>query len=305
MIYGFSGKKQSGKNLVAKIWQILASYDKVYDDETYIREVKFDLSFFSEEKYSFSFSSWTQVAFADKLKDVFCILIGCDKEQLEKGKINDLKLPKEWTVYKLTFRFEDDTEYFTTLYNSREEAKLSISNKKNIDYYSIEEYLPTYREALQFIGTDLFRKQFNPLVWVNSLFSTYNKLHEYRVDYFNWLITDVRFPDELKAITSKGGKVIRVERFCYDSAEDFLCLHPDETLRKIGIQDFNIDKLITLEELKKIAKEHGYIPLKDQHYSETALDNCEEFDYTIDNVGTLDELIIRVKNIMVEEGVIE
>jgi len=40
-----------------------------------------------------------------------------------------------------------------------------------------------------------------------------------------------------------------------------------------------------------------------KHLSETALDNYS-FDYTIDNNGTIEELIIKVKEILIKEKLI-
>ena len=74
----------------------------------------------------------------------------------------------------------------------------------------------------------------------------------------DWIITDVRFPNEADIIKRKGGIVLRVNRFCYDSAEDFLVTHPDEKLRKIGIYDYNTSNIITHQEMSQIAKDNGY-----------------------------------------------
>lgn len=62
----------------------------------------------------------------------------------------------------------------------------------------------TWREVLQKVGTDLFRNQFNINIWVNSLASYYNGE--------NWIISDVRFPNEVDFITKNKGIVIRVSR---------------------------------------------------------------------------------------------
>ena len=71
----------------------------------------------------------------------------------------------------------------------------------------------------------------------------------------NTLITDVRFPNELDTIRKRGGIVLRIEG--------------DPTkVRGDGKRD-------------------------DTHSSETALDDAD-FDYTIHNTGTLDELLSKV-----------
>jgi len=81
----------------------------------------------------------------------------------------------------------------------------------------------------------------------------------------NWLVTDVRFPDEVKAIEDRGGVVIRVNR-------------PDEPLIEDGTTIY-------------------YPPFDDvEHPSETALDDYE-FDYVINNNGTIEDLVEKVKQL--------
>ena len=46
------------------------------------------------------------------------------------------------------------------------------------------------------------------------------------------------------------------------------------------------------------------IPRVEPHPSETALDN-HSFDYTIDNNGTIEELIEKVREILIKEKVID
>lgn len=77
--------------------------------------------------------------------------------------------------------------------------------------------------------------------------------------YPSWCITDVRFPNEVKAIKEKEGIVIRINRE----------------------SDYN-----------------------STHFSETALDNYEDFDYTIDNNNCIDCLIEKVKEILKHEKII-
>lgn len=61
------------------------------------------------------------------------------------------------------------------------------------------------REIMQFVGTDLFRMQYNKNVWINSLFSDFT-------DKSKWIITDVRFINEAEKIKQLGGILIRINR---------------------------------------------------------------------------------------------
>jgi hypothetical protein len=61
------------------------------------------------------------------------------------------------------------------------------------------------REALQLLGTEAGRNVFHQDLWIYSLQRRINPNK-------NYVIADVRFPNEIKMITDLGGKVIRVKR---------------------------------------------------------------------------------------------
>ncbi len=115
-------------------------------------------------------------------------------------------------------------------------------------------------------------------VWVNALFSEYKVIdtglknpypkeqypeHDEWNIWFSkqmpmWVITDLRFPNELKAIEDRKGITIRLQK---------------STDTNIG------------------------------HESETALDTAK-FSYVITNDGTIEELIEKVKEILIKEKII-
>lgn len=132
----------------------------------------------------------------------------------------------------------------------------------------------TPRVILQRIGESL-RKGVDENIWVNALLNTSmlkveeaksnkgiegDSAQEESIDRTitvkkklpNWIITDVRYPNEAEAIKSLGGILIRVDR------------------------------------------ETGY---KDNHISETALDDYDGWDYIIDNNGTLEDLRNKVEEL--------
>ena len=45
-------------------------------------------------------------------------------------------------------------------------------------------------------------------------------------------------------------------------------------------------------------------PITDNHFSETALDSYQDWDYVIDNNGTIEDLIEQVKQILITEGLL-
>jgi hypothetical protein len=101
----------------------------------------------------------------------------------------------------------------------------------------------TYRELLQKVGTESFRDVIDPDIWVKALFAEYNNR--------NWIITDVRFPNEADEIRRRGGVLVRIKR---DSKGSDFDQHTSET----ALNDYQCDAFIdnngTLEELKTNAK---------------------------------------------------
>ena len=65
-IISISGKKQNGKNTIAKIINQLAN------------------------------NKYEEKCFADKLKDIICLLIGCYRDQLEDESFKSKELGEEW-----------------------------------------------------------------------------------------------------------------------------------------------------------------------------------------------------------------
>ena len=117
----------------------------------------------------------------------------------------------------------------------------------------------TYREFLQKLGTEAMRDGLHTNVWVNALFADYKLWSDGRKDWYpSWIITDMRFPNEMEAVKDRGGITIRVTR-------------PGNA--------------------------------KEDHISETALDDAK-FNYEILNDGTLEDLVKKVKQILIKENII-
>ena len=270
-IIGVSGRMQSGKDTVGKIIQYLTGESTVYP---------FDLNIDYSHKSNWEIKKW-----ADKLKDIVCAILNCTRGQLEDRVFKETPLGEEWVKFKVVrtkiTKFEriDEVFYFSTI----EEANKFKLNNLNYDYFGeIEKVEMTPRLMLQLLGTDCGREILHPDIWVNSLMAEYkSKLStnnpvddldwEPRFIYPNWIITDLRFPNEMEAVKKRGGITIRVNR------------------------SFNH---------KMGSKETGTINLTPEHESETALDNAE-FDYVIQNNGTISDLIDKIRNILIENNLIK
>lgn len=131
----------------------------------------------------------------------------------------------------------------------------------------------TPRWVLQYWGTDVIRNGFHDNFWIASL---ENKLRNSQDDV---VITDCRFPNEIKAIKRAGGIVVRVVRGpepkWYAAAES-VNRGPD------GNPSWSLSK-VKLEKLGIHASETSWVGTN--------------FDAVLDNNGTLDHLYEQVKNL--------
>ena len=289
-IIGISGHIGSGKDTVGTIIQYLI--DKASKGYTHPDSFKDYSSWFKNGHTNRC--NWKIVKFANALKEIICILTGCTREQLEDENFKNNKLPDEWIRYGYADGF------FKYYKNGKEETKMNNvqcdKERYELEYRTNWETAykvhPTYRELLQYIGTDLLRNQLHENIWVNALMNKYKPkvcsgtTHcalagkpeiscNLCPEYPNWIITDVRFPNELKAVKNKGGISIKVNRGTSQSTGHLLLDNSDGTPNR-------------------------FVPL---HMSETALDDAT-FDYYVDNNGTIDDLIQQVKEILIKENII-
>lgn len=254
MILGVSGKAQSGKDTVGRYLQYLLSEDS--------KRMSYSSWQLQIDRW-YNHNDWQIKKFADKLKDIVCILIGCTRADLEDNDFKNKELGEEWNI-PLTL----DKGHGVGLRRTRENEEVTV-------------YKPiTPRIFLQLLGTEAGRQIIHPNIWCNALMKDYtgsgviNKQEEpiikdskviykvYNVEFPNWIITDCRFPNEVKAIEDKGGFIIRVERTNFQDGSDYAW----------GNESSN-------------------------HESETALDGVK-FHFTILNNGTLQDLYKSVDSII-------
>ena len=172
--------------------------------------------------------------YSEKLKYMVCFLLGCDRSDLEDREFKEKELGEEWDGL-------------------------------------------TPRKLLQLLGTEAGRHIIHPNIWVNALFADYvcddcgqqecptdeedtgQMIHR---SFPDWIITDVRFPNEAQAIKDRGGILIRINRPQY--------------------------------------LDNGLVIRKDEHLSETALDDYDEFDYVINNdTNSVQDLVDKVKQLKI------
>jgi hypothetical protein len=84
----------------------------------------------------------------------------------------------------------------------------------------------TYRTVMQKVGTDLFRNAY-PGIWIKAAQNTMQNIMNRQDNFAGFVISDMRFGDELAFVRSiPGSIVVRVIRPGYSTLED---AHPSET----------------------------------------------------------------------------
>jgi hypothetical protein len=269
MVIGINGKIGSGKDTVGSIIQYLTSseYKEGWRNYNNWLEVVDNTPLYND---------WEIKKFANKLKDMVCILIGCTRKILENHDFKNTPLGEEWNKLKITYSdgYDKIVDFFPYNFDIN---KLEDVKGKRAYIHNIETVQLTPRLLMQLLGTECGRNIIHPDIWVNSLFNGYklskdsivhkNKNNQYydKAEYPNWIITDLRFPNEFDKIKKHGGITINVVRD--KSSKDV----EDQKLNKT--KDFGITS----------------------HYSEIALDGYI-FDFYIENNGTVEELKNQIEN---------
>lgn len=322
MIIGVSGKAQSGKDEFGKIYQyIMAHYSAGYswkpneeDYKSWLKNGHQKHSHIEIKKY------------ADKLKDIVCILLNCTREDLEDEDFKNEPLGDSWDKWELRWHSEESVDGVYTTYGEALDALEELGGSWPDAGDAITQIVMTPRLLLQLLGTECGRKIIHPDIWVNSLMSEYdstivgiplgkaewfeskgygdiNKVKEDRqkyaplnAEYFKylrsfsplWIITDVRFPNEVFPIEDREGFVVRMVRY-----PKFL-IRSSSTTEYVR-EPFDIEN--------PIHRRHYEGECRHDHVSERALDE-HDFVHYIYNNGTIGELIEQVMLVMKEENII-
>ena len=130
----------------------------------------------------------------------------CGFKRSGKDTISDyLCEKKRWKKISFADRLKKGCKVLFDL--SDRQLNGSEKDKETID----ERWEASPREILQFVGTDVFRNKFSTNFWVDSL--------KYYIDTNPgcYIISDVRFPNEVDFVRHYNGKIIKVDRKRYNS----------------------------------------------------------------------------------------
>jgi hypothetical protein len=187
--------------------------------------------------YLVNFHEYRRESFANSLKDAVSSVFGWDRDLLE-GRTKESR----------TWREQPDEWWSNRL-------------GKTV----------TPRYILQYWGTEVIREGYHDDMWIASL---ENKL---RNSQDSIVITDCRFPNEIKALKEQDAKIIWVQR---------------------GITPHWYD--VATKANRGDDKAHAWLKLQGIHASEYSwAGTC--FDAVIDNNGTIDNLYQQLKNLVLED----
>lgn len=277
MIIGISGKAQSGKDTVAKIFQyytipkpdrLSITIQEWVNEMTYHPSIHSKLSTFLENK-----------SYADKLKDCASIMLGIPRNRLDLESVKASILPNKWDRWKLTIRGFASPKFFAT-----QALAQNYARENALGHYYIDLQKMTVRLFLQELGTEAMRDSVHPNIHINALYNDYlpeghtnlmSKITDTilrRETFPSWVITDVRMRNELVAVKHIG---------------------PDGRAVKLP----NDDRFI-------LRVNRPGMPSHDKHVSETGLDDYKAWDAVITNNCSMNELADRVLKVIKDSPII-
>jgi hypothetical protein len=185
--------------------------------------------------YLVNFHGFRRDSFANTLKDAVAAVFGWDRTLLE-GRTSEAR---EW----------------------REQVDPWWSERLNMPHL-------TPRWVLQYWGTEVCRQGFHDDIWIASVENKMRKTTD------NIVISDVRFPNEIKAIHSAGGIVVRVQRGPLPHWYD-----------------------VAIQANKGSENAQNFLKNEKIHTSETAWVGCK-IDHVVHNDRSIDSLFAEIKNLV-------
>jgi hypothetical protein len=147
-----------------------------------------------------------KTAFAKKVKDVAAIVFGWDREMME----GITPQSREW--------------------------------REKVDpYWDISP-----RQAMQKIGTDMFRTHIDAAVWVKAVVKEISA-----APAVNYVVTDCRFENEIAALKALGGTIIYIERGTAVAPEAVMHISDSNSYTLRTLADIHISNNGSLDDLYK------------------------------------------------------
>lgn len=259
MLVGIAGGKQHGKDTVGEMIRLITGSRDMSDEEVILALEGHALLYGFTPKFEIK-------KYATKLKQMVCALLGCSMFDLETDEFKNKTLWKKYipvitektlidfdeffehTANHGEFYSEKDAENYIKEYESDLDSEFEeiITSRIDISYI-------TPRYLMQTIGTEWGRRLIHPDIWVNTTFNSYHRR-------CNWIITDVRFYNEVKAIRDREGllfKVINPKIESNDSHASENGLNGFNEYDEIIVNDGSLQDL--LKKVKQICKKYELV----------------------------------------------
>jgi hypothetical protein len=228
-LIAISGRQNSGKDTVGSIAQFLLHTGGVWDQEYWD-----DIQKHHPKGIGFNWTNYWEIKkFAGKLKQIATLLTGIPVEKFEDQEFKKTYMSDDWCYTKQVYECDENNQ----------DGFMDIPL--------------TYREFLQKLGTEAIRDGLHPDTWVNALFTDYKAENSWlnvqlsekpELLYPNWIITDMRFPNEYDAVQKRNGLCVQVIRGGDMSTNN---AHSSE----IGLDSYRFDYTInnngSIEELRE------------------------------------------------------
>ncbi len=182
--------------------------------------------------------------FATTLKEIVCQATGCTMAQLEDRTFKESDMPTNWDhtvaeARQFLLQLSVAGSINMTVYDIQEADDRTIIEWSGALDYKWER---TYREFMIDIGDKLRSIHLN--FFVNALMKYYRPYTELQNAWPNWLVSDMRFFNEAKAIKAVGGITIRV-----NNGKKSPSKHPSERELDMYYFDAVVDNTGSLEDL--------------------------------------------------------
>lgn len=286
MIIGLSGKINSGKDTAVNAIQWLFAPEG--ERECWENNFEAFNSFWNSRPFSKGWF-WQRKRFADKVKDIVCLLIGCTREQLEDREFKNKSLGEDWILYAYATGFTTDNKGNKTMLTTLC-SKEKYEEERRINWQTAYKREITPRALLQLVGTECGRNILHPNVWINSLFTDY-------VPAIYWMC------DRCGKEDIYGLKEIRPDEYVCPECKG---QEREGDLTKVLTTDstrFLIPDVRFVNEAEAILKRKGFLfrieregQEPSNHTSETSLDDYKGFHDTIYNNGTLPDLLTQIES---------
>lgn len=218
-IIAIHGHMGAGKDMVGKVIQYLMFSKGSWNSQSFFRYS----NHLGVSKRDSLRDFWEIKKFAGPLRKIGAILLNMEEEYLYTDEFKQLVLPECWNVLRPTAGIAANIEVGMT-----------------------------GREFLQELGTKAIRNGLHKDAWVNALMGQYELTHKPsnyltpfpKIEYPNWIITDLRFFNEYQAVKREKAITIKIHRHAQNTID-----HESEVPLDDYLFDIIIDNTGTLNQL--------------------------------------------------------